>query len=161
MAAAVAGGAAVPALELEAAAAPAGQRFGLGAGLSIASSRTAAVGALADAARWTRTALALGPQFRAGSAPLMVDLRAGPVAALLHVEGVGLLRPQSDISLQLGGAAAVRALWSWGTAAPWLGVQVLAFPGRDLLEVGGDAQRGQLPRVELQIGGGLSLGRFP
>jgi hypothetical protein len=38
---------------------------------------------------------------------------------------------------------------------------VLGYPGHDHLEIGGLGDGGQLPRLEVQIASGLSLGRFP
>jgi hypothetical protein len=91
----------------------------------------------------------------------MLDLHAGGVIALLHVEGVGLPSTTSDTSAQLGIGAGLRGRWVWNNAAGWIGLDLLAYPGHDYLEIGGLGDRGQLPRLEVQIASGLSLGRFP
>jgi hypothetical protein len=92
---------------------------------------------------------------------MMLDLHAGGAFALLRVEGVGLPSTASDTSVQFGLGAGLRGIRSWNNAAGWIGVDVLAYPGRDRLEIGGLGDSGQLPRVEVQIATGLSLGRFP
>jgi hypothetical protein len=91
----------------------------------------------------------------------MLDFHAGGVVALLHIEGVGLPSTTSDTSAQLGIGAGLRGIWAWNNAAGWIGLDLLAYPGHDYLEIGGLGERGQLPHLEVQIASGLSLGRFP
>jgi hypothetical protein len=102
-----------------------------------------------------------GPQYRVTRNAMMLDVHAGGAVALLRVEGVGLPSTASDSSAQFGMGAGLRGLWAWNTAAGWIGLDVLVYPGRDQLDVGGLGASGQLPRVEVQIATGLSLGRFP
>ena len=87
--------------------------------------------------------------------------RVQALAALLRVEGVGLTTTASDSSTQFGTAVGVHVGRPWGNATPWIGADLLLWPGRDHLEVTGLADQGQLPRFELQLAAGLSLGRFP
>jgi hypothetical protein len=156
----VAGGDVAPGASIVGAVSPAGWRAELAGALSATTAHTTAVGGLADAAHWTRFALSAGPGVRLGGAQAALDLHAAALAALLHVQGVGLPVTSADTSLQLGASAGARVAWPWGNAAVWLGVDLLLFPGHDRLEVTGLSLQGELPRVELQLGAGLSMGRF-
>jgi len=49
----------------------------------------------------------------------------------------------------------------WGNATPWIGADVLYWPGHDRLQIAGLAAEGELPHLEIQVALGLSLGRFP
>lgn len=135
-------------------------RVGGHAALSATTTRSEPIPTLAADARWQRVALALGPNLRLARAHPGIDLRAGAVAALLHVEGSGVPRAASDTSLQLGMTAGLRALWSWQNAAGWVGADVYLFPGDDRLSVGNYGDVGRLPRAELQLSLGMALGRF-
>jgi hypothetical protein len=137
-----------------------GGPLGAYAGLSATTTRSEPIPALDAAARWQRVALALGPNLRVTSAHPGLDLRAGAVVALLHVEGSGVPRAASDSSVQLGLTAGLRALWSWQNAAGWAGADVFYFPGHDRLSVGNYGEVGRLPRTELQLSLGMALGRF-
>jgi hypothetical protein len=133
---------------------------GAHAGLSATTTRSQPIPALDAAARWQRVALALGPNLRLARAHPGVDLRAGTVVAVLHVEGSGVPRATSDTSVQLGLTTGLRALWSWRNAAGWVGADVYFFPGEDRLSVGNHGDVGRLPRTELQLSLGMALGRF-
>jgi hypothetical protein len=91
----------------------------------------------------------------------MVGAHAQALAAVLHVEGVGLTTTASDSTAQFGTGAGVQVGRPWGNATPWIGGDLLFWPGHDRLEISGLAARGELPRLELQLAVGLSLGRFP
>ena len=141
--------------------APAGSPLGLGVSMSAVTTRAEAVGPRADAARWSRVAFAAGPQarFRAGRTTLDAQLQA--LAAVLRVEGVGLTTNQAATAAQLGMAAGVHVGRWWGNARPWIGVDLLLWPGRDRLEIAGQTARGELPRLEVQFAVGVNLGRMP
>jgi hypothetical protein len=141
--------------------APADWRLGLGLDLSGTTARSASVGSRADAARWTRFGLGLGPEAHLDVRGALVDLRAQSLVALLRVEGVGLSTTTSGSSTQLGAGAGVRVGWPWENVAPWIGADALIWPGHDSLVVGGLPAMGALPRFELQLSVGMSLGRFP
>ena len=159
--ASIAGGQAVPGATVAGSLSPARGPFGLAVALSASSAHSQSVGSLTDTAHWTRVALAAGLQYRLGRSATMLDLHAGGVIALLHVEGVGLPSTTSDTSAQLGIGAGLHGRWAWNNAAGRIGLDLLAYPGHDYLEIGGLGDRGQLPRLEVQIASGLSLGRFP
>ena len=159
--ASVTGGEVVPGAMVAASLSPTDRRFGLAAALSASSTHSQSVGSSTGAAHWTRVALTAGPQYRVTRNAMMLDVHAGGALALLRVEGVGLPSTASDTSVQFGLGAGLRGIRAWNNAAGWLGVDVLAYPGHDHLEIGGLGDTGQLPRVEVQIATGLSLGRFP
>jgi hypothetical protein len=159
--ASIAGGEVVPGAKLAASLSPSSGHLGLALALSASSTHSQSVGSLIGSAHWTRAALAAGPQYRLGRGALLLDLHADGVIALLHVEGVGLPATASHTSAEFGMAAGLRGMWAWNNAAGWIGLDLLAYPGHDHLEIAGFGDRGQLPRVEVQVALGLSLGRFP
>jgi hypothetical protein len=159
--ASVSGGQLAPGAKITGSLAPAQGRLGVDVALSAVTTRSETVGSLPGVASWRRAALAAGPRYRFGDAATIVDLHVDGLAGLLLIEGVGLPEKASDTSLQLGVGAGIRATRVWGNAAPWIGVDLLVWPGHDRLEVGGQAITGQLPRLEAQFAAGLSLGRFP
>ncbi len=159
--ASITGGEVVSGATAAASLAPSRGRLGLALALSADSTHSQSLASLTGAAHWTRVALAAGPQYRLGRGATMLDFHAGGVIALLRVDGVGLPSTTSDTTAQLGVSAGLRGLWAWNNAAGWMGLDLLVYPGRDQLKVGGLGDGGQLPRVEIQIASGLSLGRFP
>jgi hypothetical protein len=91
----------------------------------------------------------------------MLDAHAQLLAAMLRVEGVGLTTTASDSAAQLGTGVGVQVGRPWGNATPWIGADLLYWPGHDRLEIAGLTAQGQLPHLEVQVALGLSLGRFP
>jgi hypothetical protein len=136
-------------------------RFGLDAGLSATTARSASVGPFANAASWTRATLALGPSAELRRDNLRLDLRAQALAALLHVRGVGLPTPGSDTVAELGVSAGAKLELVTGTSAVWLAFDVRDWPGNQRLIITNGPEPAQLPRVELVASLGLGLGRFP
>jgi hypothetical protein len=159
--ASITGGEVIPGVTVAASLSPWDGHFGLAAALSASSAHSQSVGSFTNAAHWTRVALTAGPQYRVTRNAMMLDVHAGGAVALLRVEGVGLPSTAADTNVQFGLGAGLRGMRSWNNAAGWIGVDVLGYPGRDRLEIGGLGDIGQLPRVEVQIATGLSLGRFP
>lgn len=159
--AALTGGQVTPGATVQGDVLPPGAHLGASGTITATTSRDSSVGSLSDVAHWSRVTLGLGPDVRFNLAATRIDLQAQAVAALLTVGGRGLPSPSSASSLQLGGAAALRTAWAWGTSAVWVATQVLVFPGDDRLVVTGLAAQGHLPHIELQLASGLSLGRFP
>jgi hypothetical protein len=157
----IAGGEAALGARLEGCFFSANGSLGLDVALSATATHTQAIATPASAAQWTRAALSAGPSYRLRRDALMLDLHAGPVLALLHVQGSGLSSAASDTSTQLGVQAGLRGLWARNNAAGWLGIDVYTYPGQDRLTIGNYGEVGQLPHVEAQIAFGLSLGQFP
>jgi hypothetical protein len=159
--ASITGGEVVPGATVAGSLSPARGQLGLALALSASSTHSQSIGSFTSTAHWTRMALAAGPRYRLGRSALMLDLHVGGVIALLHVEGAGLPSTTSDSSAQFGIGAGLRGMWAWNNAAGWIGLDLLAYPGHDYLEIGGLGERGQLPHLEVQVASGLSLGRFP
>jgi hypothetical protein len=159
--AALTGGQVTPGAMVQGDVLPAGGHLGAAGTITATTSRDSSVGSLSDVAQWSRVTLGLGPDARFNLAATRIDLQAQAIAAILTVGGRGIPAASSASSLQLGGAAALRTAWAWGTSAVWVGTQVLIFPGDDRLVVTGLATQGHLPHIELQLASGLSLGRFP
>lgn len=155
------GGEAAPGARVGGWIAPGGWRLGLGVALSGATARSEPVGPPPGAARWTRFALGVGPEARFNVGPTVVGARAHALAAVLNVEGVGLPTTASDSTAQLGTAVGVQIGRPWGNAAPFIAADLLLWPGHDRLEISGLTAQGELPRVEVQLALGLSLGRLP
>jgi hypothetical protein len=155
------GGQVAPGARVRGWVAPTGWHTGLGVTASAVTSRSEAVGERADAARWNRIAFGAGPETRLKLARTIMAVHAQALAALLRVEGVGLATTASDSTAQFGAGLGVHAGWPWGNATPWIGADLLFWPGHDRLAITGVTAQGELPRAELQLAVGLSLGRFP
>jgi hypothetical protein len=144
---------------LRAAVLPFALPLGLDASLSVTTAHTQSTSSPPIEARWIRPALSLGPNLRLRGRSLMLDVHADGVLALLRVQGAGLRKTSTDLGMQLGFAPGLRGLWVWGHGAAWAGADLFVFPGQDRLLVG-SGEVGHLPHVEVQVGLGVSLGRF-
>ena len=81
--------------------------------------------------------------------------------ALLHVAGSGLETTASNTVVQFGGLAGASLTWRrWRAARPWVGADLLAWPGRERLRVVGLAEQATLPRLEIHLAVGLEFGLF-
>jgi hypothetical protein len=135
----------------------------LGARVALAAStdREQAVGPTPGAASWSRLAVTVGPSRDLRLAASRFEVHAALAAALLRVEGRGLASVSAAHAADLGATGGVRWIFPWGNAAPWVGAEVTGWPGHQRLEVSGLAAAGELPRLEVGLAAGLSLGRFP
>jgi len=158
--ASVAGSEIAPGAVIRAWLAPGGWHTGLSLSLSGVTSRSEAVADYAGAASWRRFTLGAGPELRFEAGHTILAAQAQALAALLNVEGVGLTTTASSSTSQLGTGLGLRAGRPWGTAIPWIGADALLWPGHDRLVITGVSEHGQLPRFEVQVSLGLSLGRF-
>jgi hypothetical protein len=156
-----AGGDTVPGAEVAAIVSRARSWLGARASLFATTEHNFPVGPQPGAARWRRAGGGLGPSILAHARGWRFDLHAAAVAAMLSLQGAGLATNVSSRSLDLGVAAGVRLARPWGTAAPWLGVEALYWPGHQEILVNGNDRVGEVPRIELQISLGLSLGSLP
>jgi hypothetical protein len=150
-----------PGARIEGSFAPGDAHLGVAAALSSTGSRTQAVAATPGAARWTRIVLGAGPRYSFRFGGPVLDVHAQALAGLLRVEGIGLPVTAADTSVELGVAAGLRTGWSWRAVAVWIGLDALVWPGRAELVIGGLPDRAELPHLDLQLGGGVALGRFP
>jgi hypothetical protein len=152
----------IPALgaRLEGRLEPFGQRLGIVLALSAVGARSASVGDEAGVVRWSRITAAAGPEYRLGGGPRSLSFHLLALAAALSVTGVGLPATHSDSSAQLGVGTGARAGWAWENAMAWVGADAMLFPGKDSLVIDGLPAAGALPRAELQLAAGVSVGRF-
>jgi hypothetical protein len=149
-----------PGAKIDGVVTPGGGRLGLAMTLSGTAVRTIAVEPAPAKGRWTRASLAVGPRYllRSGAPPVL-DVRVQALATLLRAEGVGLPSNASDTSVGLGGGLGLRAGWPRRTAEPWIGLDLLVWPARDYLRVAGVRTERELPRFDVQLAVGISLGR--
>jgi hypothetical protein len=160
----LAGGQWVPGAVLAGSWAPRPQLVGLYAAVAAAGTRsqdvTVAPGATAS---WTRGSLALGSRVRLASELVRADAHAAALGGLLHLAAGGLSTPRSKTVAALGMGAGVRVSPAWRVATPWIGVDAQVWPGHEYLQVmtpNGLVSAGELPRFELLLEAGVSLGRF-
>jgi hypothetical protein len=132
--------------------------LGLGAVLGATTAREVDVGTFSNAATWTRGWLGAGPEVHWGGT-IRVEGHVQGVVGLLRVAGADVPDAASDTMLDLGvGGGLSVARWV-GNAAVWLGVDALAWPGRQRLLIANRIDEGRLPRLDLQLAAGLALGR--
>jgi hypothetical protein len=104
--------------------------------------------------------MSAGPSLRLRRGPAALDLHLGGILALLHVQGDELWKTDADTAVQLGAEAGTRGLWIWNNAAVWAGISLFVYPGHEYLAIKGYDVVGELPRLDVQLALGLSLGRF-
>lgn len=138
-------------------------RSGLGARASLfaTTEHTLLVAAEPGLARWRRVGVAVGPSLLARARGWRIELHGAAIAALLDVQGSGFTSNNSSRAFDLGGQTGVRVARLWGNAAPWVGVDGLYWPGHQDIIVNGATRVGEVPRVELQLSAGLTLGSLP
>jgi hypothetical protein len=158
----IAGSDAVWGAKLEGALFPLAVPIGLDLALSVASTHAQTILSPAAEARWIQPTMSLGPSLRwRGKSAAMLDVHAGGALAVLRVRGAGALsKSASDTSLRFALDAGLRGLWTWNDGAVWLGADLFAYPGQDRLTIGNYGDVGSLPRLEVQLAFGISLGRF-
>jgi hypothetical protein len=164
----VAGGEFAPGAKVVTTFAPAGWRLGFAAALSAQARRIEEL-ANTERARWTRAVVGGGARYRFGAGHgAVVDAHLLGLVGRVAVEGTRSVAtgappdgsvPRADSSVEVGASVGGRVARPWGAVAPWLGVDVTGWPGRQ--RVVGTAGDGQLPRVEAQLSLGVSWGRFP
>jgi hypothetical protein len=136
---------------------PAGGRVAL----ATSTPRDQPLGPTPGAVRWSRSVFEVGPSRDLKVGVSRLELHASLAMAVVKVQGVGFASARSANGFDLGAAGGVRWVLPWGNAAPWLGVQVIDWPGNQRLEAGGTSATAELPHIDVQIALGLSLGRFP
>jgi len=63
---------------------------------------------------------------------------------------------------RFGTTAGVWSAWhGWGGVWPWMGADLLFWPGRERLQATGLSEEGTVPGLEVQIAVGLGIGLFP
>lgn len=151
-----------PGLRLEGGVVLWGGRWGLGAAVAATMPRSASVGWVSDAARWTRQYLGVGPEVALLPGPIELRAHLHGLLGLLHLTGNGLDMSASETGLRFGGAAGLWAAWRrWNGIWPWIGADVLFWPGREYLRVDGVSPDGRVPALDAQLAAGLGIDLFP
>ncbi|HEY8923176.1 MAG TPA: hypothetical protein VIU64_02275 [Polyangia bacterium] len=139
-----------------------GDRWGLGAVAAATLPRSEAVGDVSGAARWTRAYVGVGPEVVLLSGPVALRAHVQGLLGLLHLAGNGVDMPTSETGVRVGAAAGAWAAWhGWGGVWPWIGADLLFWPGRDRLRIQGLSTEGRVPDLEGQIAAGLGIDLFP
>jgi hypothetical protein len=112
-------------------------------------------------ARWTRAEFQAGPRFRTGEGRLRIDLHAEALVAAAIAAGSGYPNDLSDLGMDLGVGAGVRALLCGRRHAFWLEIAASGWPHRTTLRIEGIPSMGyELPALHISVILGASLGRF-
>ena len=132
--------------------------FGVSAGALFVAEH--AVGLGAGAAVWSRAGLTADVHRRFNWALPWLEARAGVVVSFLKIGGRQFLPDQGSFAFDPGITAGLRLGLSLRRASPWLHLGAALWPRSQFVHsTGGGAERGQLPRLEVLAGLGLSLGR--
>jgi hypothetical protein len=101
--------------------------------------------------RWRRTAISLEPSLTLRSGKFRALAGAGPAAALVDMEGVGLATNAHPIAGSLGVRTGISAGLDLGAAVVSFRVAGSYWPGRQEVVVNNTVE-GTLPKVEVQLG---------
>jgi hypothetical protein len=97
---------------------------------------------------------------RLGGGAWAFDLHAGLVASVLSISGSGFAPNQRASRFSPAAAGGARILLSAGSVAPWFELSASQpFYTQQLVVVGADARKA-LKVTEVQLGLGVSFGRF-
>jgi hypothetical protein len=110
---------------------------------------------------WTRLAVAGGPRYTLQKGSFLISLYAEALLAAVLVRGVGYDRTYDSADLDLGLGGGARVGFRLGPIAPWIGGGVAGWLRPQEVQVDGLSATAQLPRFEVLLGGGLSLGKYP
>jgi hypothetical protein len=148
-----------PTLALQGSGAPAGWRLGWRAALAVDWLRASPLGL--GTARWTRAELHAGPRFRAGKGRFRIDLHTEALVAAAIASGSDYPNNLSDVGLDLGVGAGLRALRVGGHHAFWLEIAASGWPHRTTLRIESIPSTSYaLPALHIGAILGASLGRF-
>jgi hypothetical protein len=159
LAAAVAGDVA-PGLQVDATIGSFG--WGLGPRLvgSIESPHGATLGPVPGKTLWSRSTLGVGVRKRSVVGAFMVDAQVHVKAAFVRVRGEGFDENYTASGADVGGGLGVQIGWPYRWFAPFLGVGTTLWAGRKTVEVTGTAAETTLPRYDVSLALGVSVGRF-
>jgi hypothetical protein len=111
-------------------------------------------------ARWTRAAVAIGPDYRLRPGRFVIDFHAEFLAALLVIEGVGFDVGQRAFDFDPGLGGGVRAAIKAGPATPYIGASIAGWLRRQEGRVDGVLESVEIPRFEVFLTAGVGLGSF-
>jgi hypothetical protein len=118
--------------------------------------------------RWSRAAVDLGLRGRTWLGAGAVDLHIELAAAWVHLAGAGFGTNYTRTGFDVGGAAGVR--WAWtgdrtapsveSFVAPFVAMEGVVWPSRQLVTAQGGGAEARLPLFELRAAVGVTFGRF-
>lgn len=133
--------------------------FGVSAGALFVAEH--AVGLGAGEAVWSRAGLTADVHRRVNWSVPWLEARAGVVVSLVRIGGRQFLPDQDSIAFDPGITAGLRLGLSVRRASPWLHLGAALWPRPQFVySTGGAGERGQLPRLEVLAGLGVSLRLF-
>jgi hypothetical protein len=138
----------------------AGSSLGGRAALLVEGSHAVALGPEPGRARWSRAALDAGLKERVWLGALAFDVRAQIEAAVIRLQGDGFSTNYDQTGVEVGVGLGGRLAWPQGRFAPFVGFDAWTWPGRQAVIASGTGFEASLPRFELQVSAGVSLGRF-
>jgi hypothetical protein len=110
--------------------------------------------------RWQRVAVAPGVNYRLSPGPWFIDLHVDALLSAARLEGRSFMVNLSAWVFEPGVSGGVRLGRRFGWLAPFVGVQALGWPGRQLLQSHRPDDEKLLPRVEGLFQVGLAAGEF-
>ena len=135
-----------------------GDRFAGHLALEGAGQRAILIGS--GQALWTRVAVSFGAAYRLRLGRWRVDVAADAVAALLVVDGAGFAVNGNALNFDPGLALGVRAGYRWHRVMPFVGLGLTGWLRAETVETAAFAERGELPRLDVQLSVGASYGDF-
>ena len=111
------------------------------------------------AARWWRGVLAVGPEARLDGGRVSGTIHVGAGASWLSIDGRGYAPGRHHDAVLLALEGAFRVGWARRGAQPWLELGTAFWPGGSVVYQQPDGGTRPLPRYELSLTLGMSLGR--
>jgi hypothetical protein len=158
----LAGGQAAAGLLVDGSWAPAGYSLGVYGSAEFTTTRDTAVGGFVGTVGYWRPSAGLGPRYRLAGRDLRADLHAALLAGWLSMKASGLTTNDSDSVGQLGADAGLRIGPAWDGLVPWVGLGAQYWPGHEHMQVNinGALEQHDVPRFDLRLTVGVSLGHF-
>lgn len=141
--------------------------FGWGVGPrlvgAIESPHELALGPVPGKTMWSRSTLAVGLRKRSVVGAFAVDAHAHVKGAYVRARGSGFDENYTRTGTDVGGGVGVQIGWPQRWFAPFLGLGATVWAGRKTVEVieFGTMTQAALPRFDVSLALGVSLGRFP
>jgi hypothetical protein len=106
---------------------------------------------------WQRFGGSLGGSFAVTRAPLVLQLQADAVLAILHTQAQGYTVNNAPTVVDPGASLGLLASWRGHTLEPWLGAWVYLWPFAQQAEVTGSPTSRTIPQLDLVVGLGVTL----
>jgi len=127
---------------------------------SIESPHATSLGPLPGRTLWSRSTLGGGARKRSVVGVVMVDAQVHVKAAFVRARGAGFDENYAATATDVGGGVGVQIGWPHRWFAPFLGLGATLWAGRKTAEVVGTPAETTLPRFDVSLALGVSVGRF-